>query len=67
MDNYVTLAEKWPEILEYIKRENDLTGVSFSTWILPLELKAADHEGFVLYVPMGSMAINLLNKKYTYI
>ena len=22
MDNYVTLAEKWPEILEYIKREN---------------------------------------------
>ena len=66
MDNYELLAEKWPEILEHIKNENDLTAVSYSTWILPLVLKAADHEGFVLYVPMGGMAINLLNKRYTY-
>ncbi len=66
MDIYALLAEKWPEILDHIKNENDLTAVSYSTWILPLVLKAADHEGFVLYVPMGGMAINLLNKRYTY-
>ena len=48
MDNYTVLAEKWPDILDHIKTENDLTAVSFSTWIEPLVLKAADHEGFTL-------------------
>ena len=43
MDNYTVLAEKWPDILDHIKTENDLTAVSFSTWIEPLVLKAADH------------------------
>ena len=66
MDNYTVLAEKWPDILDHIKTENDLTAVSFSTWIEPLVLKAADQEGFTLYVPMGGMAINLLKKRYTY-
>ena len=66
MDNYTVLAEKWRDILDHIKTENDLTAVSFSTWIEPLVLKAADHEGFTLYVPMGGMAINLLGKRYTY-
>ena len=66
MDNYTVLAEKWPDILDHIKTENDLTAVSFSTWIEPLVLKAADHEGVTLYVPMGGMAINLLGKRYTY-
>ena len=54
------------DILDHIKTENDLTAVSFSTWIEPLVLKAADQEGFTLYVPMGGMAINLLKKRYTY-
>ena len=66
MDNYTVLAEKWRDILDHIKTENDLTAVSFSTWIEPLVLKAADQEGFTLYVPMGGMAINLLKKRYTY-
>ena len=66
MDNYTVLAEKWRDILDHIKTENDLTAVSFSTWIEPLVLKAADQEGFTLYVPMGGMTINLLKKRYTY-
>ena len=66
MDNFTLLSSKWQDILDYIKAENDLTAVSFSTWIMPLVLKAADQEGFTLYVPMGSMAINLLNKRYTF-
>ena len=66
MDNFTLLSEKWPEILDRIKTENDLTAVSYSTWIAPLVLKSADSEGFLLYVPMGGMAINLLNKRYTY-
>ena len=45
MDNLTLLEEKWPDILERIKEENDLSAVSFSTWSLPLEIHAVDHEG----------------------
>ena len=67
MDNLTILTESWPEILDRIKEENDLTAVSFSTWIEPLRPIAADQEGLTLFVPMGRMAINLLNKRYTLI
>lgn len=66
MDNFSILSEKWPEILERIKIENELTALSYSTWIEPLVLKSADSEGFLLYVPMGGMAITVLNKRYNY-
>lgn len=65
MDNLTLLEEKWPDILERIKEENDLSAVSFSTWILPLEIHAVDHEGITLIVSSGSMGINVLNKRYT--
>ena len=67
MDNLTMLQNGWPEILDRIKEENDLTAVSFSTWIEPLTPISADQEGVTLYVPMGRMAINLLNKRYTLI
>ena len=65
MDNYTLLSEQWPEILQYLKTDADITSLSFDTWIAPLQLKSADSEGFLLYVPMGDMGINLLNKKYS--
>ena len=65
MDNLTLIKEKWPDILDRIKEENDLTAVSFSTWIQPLEIKSADHEGVTFVVSSGSMGINVLNKRYT--
>jgi chromosomal replication initiator protein len=66
MDNFEIITKKWPEILDHIKTENDLTAVSYSTWIAPLVLKSVDNESILFYVPMGGMAINLLNKRYAY-
>ena len=65
MDNLSLIREKWPDIMNRIKAENDLTDVSYSTWIAPLVPTYADQEGLTLYVPMGNMAINILNKRYT--
>ena len=65
MDNYTLLSEQWPNVLHIIKTETDITSLSYDTWIAPLELKSADNEGFLLYVPMGDMGINLLNRRYS--
>lgn len=59
------LKDKWPEILDTIKVDNDLTNVSFTSWLEPLEIKGADNQKVTLIVPSGSMGINILNRKYT--
>ena len=65
MDNLAAIKESWSKILNRIKEENELTAVSFSTWIEPLELYTADNEGVTFIVQNGSMGINILNKRYT--
>ena len=64
MDNLTAIKTSWPAILDRIKVENDLTAVSFSTWILPIEIHSADIEGITFIVPTDNH-INILNKKYT--
>ena len=64
MDNFTLIKESWPAVLERIKMENDLTAVSYSTWIVPLEIHGADQEGLTLIAPSEG-AINILNKRYT--
>ena len=64
MDNLTAIKTSWPAILDRIKVENDLTAVSFSTWIQPIELYSADIEGVTFIVPTDNH-INILNKKYT--
>ncbi len=64
MDNLTSIETSWPAILDRIKVENDLTDVSFSTWIKPVEIHSADNEGITFIVPTDNH-INILNKKYT--
>ena len=64
MDNLTAIKTSWPAILDRIKVENDLTAVSVSTWILPIEIHSADIEGITFIVPTDNH-INILNKKYT--
>ena len=64
MDNLTLLKQNWPAILDRIKEENDLTAVSFSTWIVPLEIYSVNQEGITLVAPSDG-AINILNKRYT--
>ena len=58
------VIEKWDEILNTVKKEHEISPVSFDTWMRPLEVFAV--EGNVLYilVPSEQMALSYITKKY---
>lgn len=62
------LVDKWNEILESVKREHDLTNVSFKTWLEPLQVYAVDDTTVTILVPMedsGIDYISYISRKYT--
>ena len=38
MDNYQLVREKWPQILERLKEDCEMSVVSFDAWIRPPEV-----------------------------
>ena len=36
-----TVEEKWPQIIEHLRVEHELSNVSFSTWIKPLKVSSS--------------------------
>ena len=58
--------DKWPEILEVLKKEHDLTSVSFDIWIQPLEVYSVEDNKVYLLSPDENISIQYLNKKYYY-
>jgi len=65
MDALTVIKDNWKEILEKVKRDNDLSSISYSSWLEPLVVAAADEGSVTFMVPSGTMGINVLNKKYT--
>ena len=65
MDNYQLVREKWPQILERLKEDCEMSVVSFDAWIRPLEVYKVDNSRITLLFPGETMGINILNKKYT--
>ena len=59
------VRSNWDGILKKIKDDNAMSSISFTSWLQPLEIKAVDASSVTIFVPMGSLAINVLNKKYT--
>ncbi len=49
MDNIVN--EKWDEILETLKREYEISDVSFNTWLKPLEIHAVEDSLITIVAP----------------
>lgn len=60
------LKEKWPDILDFLKNEHDITVVPFNTWILPLKLKSFDNNLVTLVYTgdIGERALPFINRKY---
>ena len=58
------IQEKWPEILNMVKTEHDVSPVSFSAWLEPLEVYKVEGNVVTIIVKNGSMALNYINKKY---
>ena len=57
------VKEKWPEIIEHIRVEHELSNVSFSTWIQPLKVyDVIDNTVFIL-VNMNA-SVEYIEKKY---
>ena len=61
----MNLIEKnWSEILEHVRKEHELSDVSFETWLLPLKVYSAENHVVKIIVPMGEQMITYLNSKF---
>jgi chromosomal replication initiator protein len=61
MDNIVN--EKWDEILETLKREYEISDVSFNTWLKPLEIHAVE-DSLITIVAPDRLHADYIEKKY---
>lgn len=58
------VEEKWPEIIEHLRVEHELSNVSFSTWIQPLKVyNVVDNTVYIL-VNMNA-SVDYIEKKYS--
>lgn len=58
------VEEKWEEILQTVKKEHDLSEVSFNTWIRPLKFYQIEDNVVTILVPSEQVALNYITKRY---
>lgn len=62
MDN---IKEKWGEIKEIVKREYNLSGISFSTWVEPLQFYKIEDDMVYIVIPSDqAQALSYISSKY---
>lgn len=59
------IIEKWDKILETVKKEHELSDVSFHTWLQPLKIHSVDNNIVTILVPSEQVGLNYISKKYT--
>ena len=57
------VEEKWPEIIEHLRIEHELSNVSFNTWILPLKVFDILNDTVFILVNMNA-SVEYMEKKY---
>ncbi len=57
------VEEKWPEIIEHLRVEHELSNVSFTTWIMPLKIYSVMNDTVYILVNMNA-SIDYIEKKY---
>ena len=57
------VEEKWPEIIEHLRVEHELTNVSFTTWIQPLKVYDVIDDTVFILVNMNA-SVEYIEKKY---
>ena len=58
------VIEKWEDILNTVKKEHDISDVSFDTWMRPLKVYAVEGNTLYILVPSEQMALSYIQKKY---
>lgn len=62
MDN---IKEKWREIKDIVKREYNLSGISFSTWVEPLQFYKIEDDMVYIVIPSDqAQALSYISSKY---
>ncbi len=62
MDN---IKENWGEIKDIVKREYNLSGISFSTWVEPLQLYKIEEDVVYIVIPSDqAQALSYISSKY---
>lgn len=67
MNSFDIINENWEVILNKMKKDYELSPVSYDSWILPLQVKNVEEDIITLVFPLGGIGINILNKKYALI
>lgn len=62
-----TLKSKWDEVLRYLKEEHDVSDVSFTTWLLPLEVYDVTSDRVVKLIVPDQIFLNYIRKKYSFL
>lgn len=57
------VEEKWPEIIEHLRIEHELSNVSFTTWIQPLKVYDVINNTVIILVNMNA-SVEYIEKKY---
>ena len=61
--NFIT--ENWTEIKEIVKREYNLSSISYDTWIEPLQIHKVENNVVTILIPSDKgHALNYINTKY---
>lgn len=60
------LKEKWSSILSYLKEDQEMSEVSFTTWLLPLELISAENNVVTVLYPGAHNNMDYVEKKYKF-
>ena len=58
------LQEKWDDILNFLKKEHEVSDVSFATWLMPLKLYSYEQGTLYLLVPEKEF-LSYVKKKYS--
>lgn len=59
------IKEKWDYILETMKKEYDISEISFKTWILPLKVYSFDNNIVTILVSDQPMGLDYIKKRYS--
>lgn len=65
MENMSSIREKWEEIKETVRKEYELTDVSFDTWVKPLQFHEFNGDTAIIIIPSDQAhALNYISSKY---
>ncbi len=58
------VIKQWDDILTTVKKEHDISDISYETWMRPLDVYAVEGNKLYILAPFEPMALNYIQKKY---